>query len=104
MGYNITMSAPSRRQPSAAAAHSWGTGLCMRSQPSKVRHFVSYASNTWQIDVYEGLLEGVVFSHPIAELRRAGTISAKDASGRSTAAPNKAWQISANRADASSIR
>jgi adenylate cyclase len=28
----------------------------------KVRHFVSYASNTWQIDVYEGLLEGVVLA------------------------------------------
>jgi len=28
----------------------------------KVRHFVSYASNTWQIDVYDGLLEGVVLA------------------------------------------
>jgi len=28
----------------------------------KVRHFVSYGSNTWQIDVYDGLLEGVVLA------------------------------------------
>src|SRR5215475_14246124 len=34
MGYNITMSAPTRRQPSAAAAQPWGSGLGMRSQPS----------------------------------------------------------------------
>ena len=34
MGYNITMSAPSRRQPCAAAAQSWGSLLCIRSQPS----------------------------------------------------------------------
>src|SRR5262245_1261076 len=33
MGYNITMSAPSRRQPSAAAAQRWGSASCMRSQP-----------------------------------------------------------------------
>jgi adenylate cyclase len=28
----------------------------------KIPHFVSYAGNTWQIDVYEGLLEGIVLA------------------------------------------
>ena len=36
--------------------------MCAANVLDKVRHFVSYASNTWQIDVYEGLLEGVVLA------------------------------------------
>jgi CYTH domain-containing protein len=36
--------------------------MCGGNVLDKVRHFVSYASNTWQIDVYEGLLEGVVLA------------------------------------------
>ena len=36
--------------------------MCSGYVLDKVRHFVSYASNTWQIDVYEGLLEGVVLA------------------------------------------
>jgi adenylate cyclase len=36
--------------------------MCSSNVLDKVRHFVSYASNTWQIDVYEGLLEGVVLA------------------------------------------
>ena len=28
----------------------------------KVRHYVSYAGLTWEIDVYEGLLKGVVIA------------------------------------------
>jgi adenylate cyclase len=36
--------------------------MCSRNVLDKVRHFVSYAGNTWQIDVYEGLLEGVVLA------------------------------------------
>src|SRR6516162_4161710 len=34
IGYSITMSAPSRRQPSAAAVQACSSGLCMRSQAS----------------------------------------------------------------------
>jgi adenylate cyclase len=36
--------------------------MCGGNVLDKVRHFVSYASDTWQIDVYEGLLEGVVLA------------------------------------------
>jgi adenylate cyclase len=36
--------------------------MCGSNVLDKVRHFVSYAGNTWQIDVYEGLLEGVVLA------------------------------------------
>jgi adenylate cyclase len=36
--------------------------MCGGNVLDKVRHFVSHASNTWQIDVYEGLLEGVVLA------------------------------------------
>src|SRR5262249_16643156 len=36
--------------------------MCGGNVLDKVRHFVSYAGNTWQIDVYEGLLEGVVWA------------------------------------------
>ena len=36
--------------------------MCGGNVLDKVRHFVSYAGNTWQIDVYEGLLEGVVLA------------------------------------------
>ena len=36
--------------------------MCGGNVLDKVRHFVSYAGNTWQIDVYEGPLEGVVLA------------------------------------------
>jgi CYTH domain-containing protein len=36
--------------------------MCSGNVLDKVRHFVTYAGNTWQIDVYEGLLEGVVLA------------------------------------------
>jgi adenylate cyclase len=36
--------------------------MCGGNVLDKVRHFVSYASNTWQIDVYEGLLESIVLA------------------------------------------
>jgi len=36
--------------------------MCGGNVLDKVRHFVSDAGNTWQIDVYEGLLEGVVLA------------------------------------------
>jgi len=36
--------------------------MCGGNVLDKVRHFVSYAGNTWQIDVYEGLLEGIVLA------------------------------------------
>ena len=34
--------------------------MCDDDILDKVRHFVSHGSNTWQVDVYEGLLDGVV--------------------------------------------
>ena len=36
--------------------------MCDGNVLDKVRHFVPYASNTWQVDVYEGLLDGVVLA------------------------------------------
>jgi adenylate cyclase len=36
--------------------------MCDDNVVDKVRHFVSHAGNTWQIDVYEGLLDGVVLA------------------------------------------
>jgi adenylate cyclase len=36
--------------------------MCGVNVLDKVRHFVPYAGSTWQIDVYEGLLEGVVLA------------------------------------------
>jgi CYTH domain-containing protein len=36
--------------------------MCDGNALYKVRHFVPYASNIWQIDVYEGLLDGVILA------------------------------------------
>ena len=36
--------------------------MCDGNVLDKVRHFVSDASNIWQVDVYEGLLDGVVLA------------------------------------------
>jgi adenylate cyclase len=36
--------------------------MCDGNVLDKVRYFVSHASNTWQVDVYEGLLDGVVLA------------------------------------------
>ena len=36
--------------------------MCDGNVLDKVRHFVPYASNIWQVDVYEGLLDGVVLA------------------------------------------
>ena len=36
--------------------------MCDGNVLNKVRHFVPYASDTWQIDVYEGLLDGIVLA------------------------------------------
>jgi adenylate cyclase len=36
--------------------------MCDGNVLNKVRHFVSHAGNTWQVDVYEGLLDGVVLA------------------------------------------
>jgi CYTH domain-containing protein len=36
--------------------------MCDGNVIDKVRHFISHASNTWQVDVYEGLLDGVVLA------------------------------------------
>ena len=36
--------------------------MCDGNVLDKVRHFVPYAGNTWQVDVYEGLLDGVVLA------------------------------------------
>ena len=36
--------------------------MCDGNVLDKVRHFVPYASDTWQVDVYEGLLDGVVLA------------------------------------------
>jgi adenylate cyclase len=36
--------------------------MCEGNVLEKVRHFVSHAGNTWQVDVYEGLLDGVVLA------------------------------------------
>jgi adenylate cyclase len=36
--------------------------MCDGNFLDKVRHFVSHVSNTWQVDVYEGLLDGVVLA------------------------------------------
>ena len=43
--------------------------MCDGNVLNKVRHFVSQAGNTWQVDVYEGLLDGVV----LAEIELRGT-------------------------------
>jgi adenylate cyclase len=36
--------------------------MCEGNVLDKTRHFVSHAGNTWQVDVYEGLLDGVVLA------------------------------------------
>jgi len=36
--------------------------MCDENVLDKVRHFVSCADAIWQVDVYEGLLEGVVLA------------------------------------------
>ena len=36
--------------------------MCEGNVLDKTRHFVSHACNTWQVDVYEGLLDGVVLA------------------------------------------
>jgi CYTH domain-containing protein len=36
--------------------------MCDGNVLDKVRHFVPYASNIWQGDVYEGLLDGVILA------------------------------------------
>ena len=43
--------------------------MCDGNVLDKVRHFVLHAGNTWQVDVYEGLLDGVV----LAEIELADT-------------------------------
>ena len=36
--------------------------MCDGNVLDKVRHLVPYGSNIWQVDVYEGLLEGIVLA------------------------------------------
>ena len=36
--------------------------MCDGNVIDEVRHFVRYASNIWQVDVYEGLLDGVILA------------------------------------------
>ncbi len=36
--------------------------MCDGNVLDKIRHFVSYAGDIWQVDVYEGLLDGVVLA------------------------------------------
>ena len=36
--------------------------MCEGNVLDKTRHFVSHAGNTWHVDVYEGLLDGVVLA------------------------------------------
>src|SRR5262245_30600317 len=36
--------------------------MCDGNVLEKVRHFVPHSGSTWQVDVYEGLLEGVVLA------------------------------------------
>ena len=36
--------------------------MCEGNVLDKARHFVSHAGNTWQVDVYEGLLDGIVLA------------------------------------------
>jgi CYTH domain-containing protein len=36
--------------------------MCEGNVLEKARHFVSHAGNTWQVDVYEGFLDGVVLA------------------------------------------
>jgi adenylate cyclase len=43
--------------------------MCDGHVLDKVRHFVSHAGATWQVDVYDGILNGVVLAE--IELERA---------------------------------
>jgi CYTH domain-containing protein len=36
--------------------------MCDGNVLDKVRHFAPHSSNTWQVDVYEGLLDGIVLA------------------------------------------
>jgi CYTH domain-containing protein len=36
--------------------------MCEGNVLDKVRHFILHASNTWQVDVYDGLLNGIVLA------------------------------------------
>jgi CYTH domain-containing protein len=36
--------------------------MCDDNILDKVRHFTSHASNTWHVDVYEGVLDGIVLA------------------------------------------
>jgi len=36
--------------------------MCEGNVLDKVRHVVSHASDTWEVDVYEGLLDGIVLA------------------------------------------
>jgi CYTH domain-containing protein len=36
--------------------------MCEGNVLDKIRHFVSHAGDTWEVDVYEGLLDGVVLA------------------------------------------
>src|SRR5262249_54517144 len=44
--------------------------MCEGNVLDKVRHFVSHEGNNWHVDVYEGLLDGVVLAE--IELADAG--------------------------------
>ena len=46
------------------------TTMCDGNVLEKVRHFVSHEGNNWHVDVYEGLLDGVVLAE--IELADAG--------------------------------
>ena len=35
---------------------------CLRASLAKTRYFVPHGGNTWQIDVYKGILTGVVLA------------------------------------------
>src|SRR5262245_57334433 len=36
--------------------------MCEGNVLDKVRHFVSHAGDTWEVDVYEGILDGIVLA------------------------------------------
>src|SRR5262245_41990109 len=62
--------------PTAFASASWRHAeemlrtMCDGNVLEKVRHFVSHEGNNWHVDVYEGLLDGVVLTE--IELADAG--------------------------------
>jgi adenylate cyclase len=55
--------------------------MCDGNVLDKVRHFVSHAGNTWQVDLYEGLLDGVVLAEIVAALS-ASSFACCSGSGR----------------------